>query len=474
NTLPVRVEVRGEERVIDLMRRLHERQSKVLDYEYSPLMEVQGWSEAPRGTPLFETIYVFQNYPLDAGLTEHADGDLRISEVTETTKNNYGITVRGVPGKELLLNVLYDSGRYEGGSIERLLKRLERVLEGLAEGEKSRVMELSLMSEEERQQVIGAWNATEAAYPHDKCIHELFEQQVELTPDAVAVVYEGESVSYRELNRRANRLAHYLREMGVGAEGKVGLCVEGSLEMMVGLLGVIKAGGAYLPLDADYPRERLAYMIEDCGCPVIVTTGRQLEELPVTWAQIVKIDEDWPAIADEREGNTELITVPANFAYVMDTSGSTGRPKGVMVAHRGLCNLIWAQKEAFGLGAHSRVLQFASLSFDASVSEIFCALASGGSLHIHSKESLKAGDELVRILREDQITTVTLPPSALGVLREEGLPHLQAVIAAGEECSAEIVKRWGRGRKFFDAYGPTEATVCASIGECEAGDKGKV
>src|SRR5262249_31307053 len=194
NTLPVRVEIRGEERVKDLMRRLHERQSKALEYEYSPLMEVQGWSEAPRGTPLFETVYVFQNYPVGAGLIEHADVDLRISEVTESSKTDYGIPVRVVPGKELLLNVLYDSGRYEGDSIERLLKRLERVLKGLAEGEKSRVMELSLMSEEERQQVIGAWNATEAAYPHDKCIHELFEQQVELTPDAVAVVYEGESV----------------------------------------------------------------------------------------------------------------------------------------------------------------------------------------------------------------------------------------------------------------------------------------
>src|SRR5262249_17695332 len=279
NTLPVRVEVRGEERVIDLMRRLHERQSKVLEYEYSPLMEVQGWSEAPRGTPLFETIYVFQNYPLDPGLTDQADGDLRISEVTESTKNNYGITVRGVPGKELLLNVLYDSGRYEGDSIERLLKRLERVLEGLAEGEKSRVIELSLMSVEERQQVIGAWNATEAAYPYDKCIHELFEQQVELTPDAVAVVYEGEQLTYRELNRRANQRAHYLREMGVGAEVKVGLCVERSLELIVGLLGAMKAGGAYLPLDADYPRERLAYMIEDGECPVTITSVSAVEKL---------------------------------------------------------------------------------------------------------------------------------------------------------------------------------------------------
>ena len=176
------------------------------------------------------------------------------------------------------------------------MKHLERVLEGMAGNEQHRV-ELSLMSEAEQQEVMLVGIQTAADYPRDRCVHELFERQVELTPEAVTAAYEGEQLTYRELNRRANQLAHYLREMGVGAEVKVGLCVERSLEMIVGLLGVMKAGGAYLPLDPSYPPEQLAYMLEDSGCPVIVTTERLLEELPVTWAQIVMIDNDWPVIA---------------------------------------------------------------------------------------------------------------------------------------------------------------------------------
>ena len=181
------------------------------------------------------------------------------------SNNNYQLVIRAIPGKELLLNAIYDSGRYEASDTERLLNHLKRVLEGIAENEQSRVIELPMMSEEEREEVIVEWNQTVVEYPKDRCVHELYEQQVEQTPDAVAVVYEAEHLTYHELNRRANQLAHYLREMGVGADVKVGLCVERSVEMIVGLLGVMKAGGAYLPLDASYPQERLAYMIEDSG-----------------------------------------------------------------------------------------------------------------------------------------------------------------------------------------------------------------
>src|SRR5262245_9367150 len=260
-------------------------------------MKVQGWSEAPRGAPLFETIYVFQNYPLDAGIRERADSSLRISETKDLSRSNYDLIIRAIPGKELHLNAIYNGRRFEPGSMERLLNHLQCVLEGMAENEKGRVMGLSLMSEQERRQIVLEWNETTAAYPRDLCVRQLFEQQVELTPDTIAVVYEGQQLTYQELNRRANQLACYLREKGVSAEVKVGLCVERSLELIVGLLGVMKAGGAYLPLDADYPQERLAYMIEDAECRIILCKHNHVEKLIEARIEVLRLDADWGAIA---------------------------------------------------------------------------------------------------------------------------------------------------------------------------------
>jgi amino acid adenylation domain-containing protein len=194
-----------------------------------------------------------------------------------------------------------------------------------------------------------------------------------------------------------------------------------------------------------------------------------MARLPERCGQTILIDEEWERISEQSEGEPVSGVAADNQAYVIYTSGSTGRPKGVMVVHKGLSNLVEAQKEAFGLGNQSRVLQFASLSFDASVSEIFTALAAGGSLHVYGRESLMPGEGLERALMEDEITTVTLPPTVLAALGEEEFINLQTVIAAGEACGAEIVERWGGVRRFLNAYGPTEATVCASIGECEAG-----
>src|SRR5436853_2058715 len=235
NTLPVRMEIRGEERVQELMRRVQEKQSKVLKYETSPLTQVQGWSEVPRGVPLFKVVFMFQNYPAESGISERAGSSLRISETQRWSRNNYELAIRSIPGKELHLNTIYDGGRFEAANAERLLRHLKRVLEGVVENETARVTELPMMSEEELQQIIIDWNQTAAAYPQDRCAHELYEQQADLRPDAVAVVYQTEHVTYEELNRRANQLARYLRKMGVGAEVKVGLCVDRSPEMIIGL-----------------------------------------------------------------------------------------------------------------------------------------------------------------------------------------------------------------------------------------------
>ncbi|WP_333377629.1 amino acid adenylation domain-containing protein [Microcoleus sp. B4-D4] len=297
-------------------------------------------------------------------------------------------------------------------------------------------------------------------------IHQLFESQVERTPDAVAVVFEGQKLTYRELNVKANQLAHYLRSLGVRPEVLVGICVERSFDTIIGILGVLKAGGAYVPIDPAYPSERIAYMLDDSQLPVLLTQKQLIGSLSEHQARVVCLDSDWKKISVMPEIPPISDVVPENLAYVIYTSGSTGNPKGVLIAHRGLCNLAQAQIKLFDVQPDSRVLQFASLSFDASIWEIVMALCSGARLCLGTRESLQPGQPLLRLLQEQGITHLTLVPSALAALPSEELPALQNIIVAGEPCPTNLVAQWARGRRFFNAYGPTESTVCATVAQC--------
>jgi amino acid adenylation domain-containing protein len=298
-----------------------------------------------------------------------------------------------------------------------------------------------------------------------ECITQLFELQVERTPAASAICFEEHALTYRQLNERANRLAHYLRERGVGPERLVGLYFQRSVEMVVGLLGILKAGGAYLPLDTNYPSERLRYMIADAGVKVLLAQKALPEPFAASEVEVVRLDHASEALAKQSGENPTSDIHGANLAYVIYTSGSTGRPKGVMIQHQGLCNLASTQARLFHLHPRSRVLQFASISFDASVSEIFKTFAAGGTLILPPPDPVLVGAELSRVLLEDGITVVTLPPSILATLTPQEFPRLETLIVAGEACSAELAARWAKVPHFINAYGPTEATVCATIGE---------
>ncbi|MCP4658007.1 MAG: amino acid adenylation domain-containing protein, partial [bacterium] len=301
-------------------------------------------------------------------------------------------------------------------------------------------------------------------------------RQVERTPEAVALVWEGatvERLSYGELDRRTNQLARYLRARGVAgpSEVPVGIFVERSPEMVVAILGILKAGGAWLPLDPEYPRERLAFMVADTRLDLILTQERLRDALPDDRIRVVRLDSEWDVVAGENRAAVAGRATAKHPAYVIYTSGSTGRPKGVVVSHRGLSNLTTAQIRLFGLRPDDRILQFASLNFDASVAEIVTALAVGASLHLAPPERLLPGSPLVETLRQQAITCVTLPPSALAVLEGEDLPALATLITAGEACSPELARRWSAGRRFINAYGPTETTVCATGGRYLGGPR---
>ncbi|MBZ4423392.1 amino acid adenylation domain-containing protein, partial [Myxococcus sp. RHSTA-1-4] len=278
-----------------------------------------------------------------------------------------------------------------------------------------------------------------------------------------------EHLTYAQLDLRANQLAHALRRRGVGPEVRVALSVERSLDIVVGLLGILKAGGAWVPVDPLLPRERLAFMLEDSGAAVLVTQSPLLERFPEAHrARALCLDSERDALSRESTEAPVPGVAPYHLAYLLYTSGSTGTPKGTAVEHRGVANLVTHEAVAYGIGPGSRVLQFASLSFDLSVEEIFTTLCSGAALVLAPLEKLMPGAPLQKLLREEALTVISLTPAALAATSPEGLTELRTVISGGEALPAEVVARWAPGRRLLNTYGPTEATVIATLTECAA------
>lgn len=311
----------------------------------------------------------------------------------------------------------------------------------------------------------------QALSSHVSCLHHLFEVQVERTPNALALTFRDQWLTYQDLNNQANQLAHYLQKQGVRPGILVGICLERSVEMIVSILGVLKAGGAYLPLDPAYPLERLSFMLQDADVQFLLTSQGCSDKLFAHHLPVIRFEQDLPVIAQEPTDNPTSAVTPHDLAYIIYTSGSTGKPKGVMLEHYGLGNMLEAQILAFGLQADDRIAQFASFSFDASVSEMFMTFLCGAHLFLVPREWRWPAPILQQFLQEHSITAITLPPSALTLMQPETLPLLRVVISAGEELSAEIVRRWAPGRHLFNAYGPTEGTVCTTIGRCHVSNR---
>ncbi|HEX8651125.1 MAG TPA: non-ribosomal peptide synthase/polyketide synthase [Pyrinomonadaceae bacterium] len=467
NTLVLRTRLSGDPSFRELLGRVKEVALSAYarqDLPFEKLVEEIQPERSLSHAPLFQVMFVLQNSPVPA---LELPG-LKLSPVEVANEiSNFDLTlVMEETEQGLTASLDYSTDLFDDATIRRTLRHFQSLLEGIVAAPEARLSSLSLLTEAERHQVLYEWNDTRTAYPTGKCIHHLFEEQVERTPHALALMFEEEQVTYAELNHRANQLAHHLQSLGVGPEARVGLCVERSVGMVVGLLGILKAGGAYVPLDPMYPKERLTFMLEDAQIMTLVTERHARRNLPSHSARVICLNTDWEMIAAESALNPTGNVTADNLAYVIYTSGSTGKPKGALLEHRGLCNLAAAQARAFDVRPGSRVLQFASLSFDASVSEIFMALPFGATLCLEAVPRLLPGSELSDRLRERAITIVTLPPLVLAMLAGGDFPDLQTIIVAGETCSAEIAAQWSEGRRFFNAYGPTETTVCATIGEC--------
>lgn len=474
NTLPMRVKVSSSDSLLNWLKELQSQQIKLRQYEYSPLVQVQSWSDVQNGSPLFESIVVFQNSLVD--VCEPSNTNFQINHINSLANSNYALGFAVVPGSQFRLELRYDMSRFDPSTIKNILAHIQTILNSMVaklldSNPIKLINELDIIDNTARQKLLVEFNNTNKRYSHDLCIHQLIEQQVKLQADNVAVVLANQRLTYRELNDRSNQLAHYLHHVvGIKQETLVGIYVERSVEMLVGLLGILKAGGAYLPLDPVYPHERLAFMLEDSQVKVLLTQEKLAKTLPDHDTQLICLDTIWDKISQESDENLISKAQPDNLAYVIYTSGSTGKPKGVLIAHRGLCNLAQAQIETFNVNSSSRVLQFASLSFDASISEIVMALCSGAELYLETPSSLLIGQTLLQFLQNQAITHVTLPPTTLATLPTEEIPTLQTIVVAGEVCSIELAKTWSQGRRLYNAYGPTEYTVCATINKYIEGD----
>ncbi|WP_315792608.1 non-ribosomal peptide synthetase [Bradyrhizobium sp. SZCCHNRI1002] len=476
NTLAMRTDLSGNPSFIELLGRVKEVALGAYAHQDLPfeklVEELQPVRDLSR-QPVFQVSFSLQNTPQDA--IELPVLTLRLLG-SEHRTSLFDLTLFMRETEAGLVGTFeYASDLFDRATIERLAEHFEILLGGIVSTPEARLSELPLLSEAERHQLIIDWNATKADYPADKCLHELFAEQAARTPDGLAVVFEGQQLSYQELDIRSNQLAHHLRRLGVGPEVVVGLCVERSLEMVVALLGILKAGGAYLPLDPGYPAERLSYMMQNAGAPVIVTQQRLAASLPAHAGRVVEIDAAWSAIAAEPQQAPVDSSRPGNLAYVIYTSGSTGRPKGVANTHGGIVNrLVWMQA-AYRLGPGDRVLQKTPFSFDVSVWEFFWPLIEGVPLVVARPEGHQDPSYLAALIQREAVTIAHFVPSMLQVFLEtedvSRCVSLRAVMCSGEALGGELKTRFLRRSRseLHNLYGPTEAAVDVSAFACRLG-----
>jgi amino acid adenylation domain-containing protein len=447
------------------------------DVPFEQVVEALQPERSSSYNPLFQVMFALENLSLD---TLELPGITLTPELVERGTAQCDLSLLLWETKTGLIGVWeYNTDLFDDATIARMAGHFQTELEGIVANPQQRVSELPLLTQQERHQLLFEWNNTFAKYPQDKCIHQLFEEQVELTPDAVAVVFEGTQLTYRELNARANQLAHYLLSLGVKPETLVGICVERSLEMIVGLLGILKAGGAYVPLDPAYPSERLAFMLEDSAVPVLLTQQRLVDRLPQHEAQIVCLDTQWEAIAQYSSQNIAGGVNAENLAYVIYTSGSTGKPKGVTIQHRSLVNYTTAVSIEYEIEKCDRFLQFSSISFDASAEEIYTCLIEGATLVLRTDSMLDSIGVFLQKCRDWEITVLALPTAywheLTAILSQENFalpPSLRLVSIGGEKALPERWKTWieyvGQRVRLVNIYGPTEATVGTTICELSA------
>ncbi len=468
NTLPMRVQLRGDESLLDWLRQLQEQQAELRHYDYSPLVQIHEWSEIPRRQSLFESIFVFESYPV-ANVFKERDQELSIVDVVHRERSHYPLTMIVAAGKRMLLKLSFDASRFDGDTVERMLKHLEVLVESIAANPGQRLANYSPLTEDEKRQRLVAWNSTGSEYPRDRCVHQLLEEQVERTPDAAAVRYGDDLLTYFELNRRANQLAHYLQQLGVKPETRVGVMIEPSIEMMIGLVGILKAGCAYVPLDLSYPPQRLEFMLQDAGVDFLFTEQKHLEIVDTARVTAVCIDADRKAIEQCSDTNPSATTVATSLANIIYTSGSTGTPKGVSICHRGIIRLACNTNYMSWNGPGDRATQVSNTSFDAFTYEVWSALLNGAVLVGVSKDVALSPAALVKLVEDHQINVMFLITALFNQIvgaEPRAFQSLRYLGVGGEAADTKTMHEMlshGAPEHFANFYGPAESTTFATF-----------
>ncbi|MFI6442942.1 amino acid adenylation domain-containing protein [Streptomyces sp. NPDC050759] len=490
NTLVLRTDCSGDPSFRELLGRVRETTLGAYTHQDLPFERLVTEIAPPRDlsrNPMVQVGFQLQNMPMEllelpeaqssffmtGKLTTHLDAEVYLTEVpldVVVPEEMLGEPLSPDAGEDLsgglYGRMVFSTDLFDAETVDRLLEHFGVVLEAVVGDGDCRVSDVDVLSVAERSRLVGEWNATGAEFPSGSTVVGLFEEQVARAGGALAVVCGGERVSFGGLNVRANRLAWRLRELGVGPEVVVGVCLPRGVDAVVALLAVMKAGGVYAPLDPEYPGSRLAFMLADTGARVVVSDAGCASVLPEHDAVVVRLDEDAPQLAGYPEGNPEPLAGPESLAYIIYTSGSTGTPKGVEVPHQGLTNLVCSQGDLFQVGPGSRSTNAFGAAFDAALSATVMPLARGATLYIQPPEEYRYGADLARHIEKNEITALHLPVSVLKSLPEGDLPSLRSIGTGAEAVAPELVRRWAGRLRMFNAYGPTETTVVSVMGKC--------
>ena len=467
NTLPTRVSIRVDMPVARWLGELQAHQTEMRQYEFTSLVDIQSWSDVPRGTPLFESIIAFENHPGGGPLLARPAAEAG-PERQAFERTNYPVAILAGTQPELWLEVTYDARRFDRQAITDVLTYFETLVEAIATDPAQRLADLPPLTAADRQRCVVEWNATADDYPGDQCIHRLFEAQAERTPDAPAVLHGNEQWTFQELNSHANRVAHHLVALGVSSEALVAVSLRRTPAAVAAMLGVLKAGGAWVPLDPSYPAERRAFMLSDSHARVLITETSLATDLDPGPAAVVCLDRDWPSIAAGPQVNLACEVAPDSAAYVIYTSGSTGRPKGVVGLHRGAVNRFAWMWKAFPFERHERCCQKTALSFVDSIWEIFGPLLHGVPLVLLDDADVRDVERLVRTLHDQRVTRIVLVPSLLRAILDSSrdvateLASLKLWISSGEALSPELRDRFAAAfptAVLLNLYGSSEVSA---------------
>ncbi len=485
NTLPLRIDLAGHPTFLELLQRVRDTTQAALtdqDLPFGRLVETLAPPRVGSHDPLVQIAFALQNIPFAAADFEGIAArplDLDLPGVRAELELHLWERPWLEPPGTLFGEICYSTALFDAATVARLLERFQVLLAAIAADPGVRIGALPLLGAHERRQLLETWNDTATAFAPVPCVQALFEDWADRTPTAPAVLYEDDAggehtLDYGTLNACANRLARQLIAFGIGPEQTVGLCLEPSLERLVGLLGVLKAGAAYVPLDPAYPAARLGFLLEDCR-PALVLIQASTRDLvaghgvPVLCLDLnpdLDADLDGPRRATAPADNPPRRVGPDGLAYIVYTSGSTGMPKGVQVEHRGLCNVAQVAVQMFGLRPADRLLQFAAFGFDVASYEIWSAFAAGATLYLASRERMAPGEPLLALLARRRISCLALTPSALRALPVAALPALRVLLLGGEPSPPDLVAAWRHGRQVVNVYGPTEATIWATASPC--------